>query len=127
MVIADTDLVVGVLRGNPDAIAKFTTLEAPCITSITAFELLRGAYASSNPARERVRMIDVIDSMFVIDFSYFDADAAGRIDVLLARSGTPIGTLDTMIAAICITTKLPFITRNTKHFTRIPGLRVESW
>jgi predicted nucleic acid-binding protein len=52
---------------------------------------------------------------------------AARIDIRLAQSGRAIGTLDTMIAAICLTTKLSLVTRNTKHFTHIPGLTVDAW
>ena len=60
----------------------------------------------------------------------FDADAAdfyGKVRAELARRGTPIGPLDTMIAAHAICLGIPLVTNNTAEFLRVPGLQVEDW
>ncbi len=35
--------------------------------------------------------------------------------------------MDLLIASIALRHDLPLITGNTRHFSRVPGLRVENW
>ena len=44
----------------------------------------------------------------------------------LAKSGTPIGPLDTLIAAHTKSLKLTLVTNNEKEFKRVAGLNVEN-
>lgn len=58
----------------------------------------------------------------------FDAVAAQRFATLasaLERAGTPIGVL--LVAAQALALGLTVITNNTRHFSRVPGLKVENW
>ena len=55
------------------------------------------------------------------------ADIYGEIAALLRRQGTPIGEMDTQIAAHALAQDLILVTHNTRHFERIPGLRLEDW
>ncbi|WP_322494800.1 hypothetical protein [Chloroflexus sp.] len=41
--------------------------------------------------------------------------------------GTPIGVLDTLIAAQAISERLILVTNNVRGFSRVPGLLVEDW
>ena len=52
---------------------------------------------------------------------------ASRIARRLAGEGRPIGDHDAWIAAIAIRHQQPLVTRNMKHFSRVPGLKVESY
>jgi len=45
----------------------------------------------------------------------------------LERRGTPIGSLDTMIAAHALSQQATLITNNTREFAQVPGLHVENW
>jgi tRNA(fMet)-specific endonuclease VapC len=51
----------------------------------------------------------------------------GPLRAALERSGTPVGQLDSLIAAIAITHNLILVTHNTREFARIPNLRLEDW
>ena len=60
----------------------------------------------------------------------FDAAAArvyGRIRLALELAGTPVGPMDTLIAAIAIANNVILVTHNTREFSRIPGLQIEDW
>ena len=51
----------------------------------------------------------------------------GELRAELERRGTPIGSLDTMIAAHALREQAPLVTNNTREFARMPGLRLENW
>ena len=55
------------------------------------------------------------------------AQQYGMIRSLLERLGTPIGPDDLMIAAIGMANDLTVITRNTREFGRVVGLRFDQW
>jgi tRNA(fMet)-specific endonuclease VapC len=44
----------------------------------------------------------------------------------LERKGTPIGSLDTMIAAHALSQQATLITNNTRTFARVPGLQLDN-
>ncbi len=97
------------------------------LCSIVLSELLYGVYRSGRPA-ENLRAIKEIQDRF-ISFPFDDdcAAASGQIRADLARAGTPIGPNDLMIAAIAVTNNLTVVTRNTREFERVAGLRLENW
>jgi tRNA(fMet)-specific endonuclease VapC len=41
--------------------------------------------------------------------------------------GTPIGSLDTMIAAHALSQQATLVTNNTREFAQVPDLHVENW
>lgn len=45
----------------------------------------------------------------------------------LQRTGTPIGALDTILAAQAVAQKLVLVTNNEREFRRVDGLRIENW
>jgi predicted nucleic acid-binding protein len=49
------------------------------------------------------------------------------IAVELHRSGTPLGSMDTMIAGHAIAVGAVLVTSNERHFARVPGLNTENW
>jgi tRNA(fMet)-specific endonuclease VapC len=53
--------------------------------------------------------------------------AYGDLRADLERRGTPIGSLDTMIAAHALSQQATLVTNNTREFAQVPGLRVENW
>jgi tRNA(fMet)-specific endonuclease VapC len=63
----------------------------------------------------------------IVDFDPSAADCYGRIRADLERQGTPIGPLDTLIAAHALSLGLPLVTNNTAEFRRVPGLVIEDW
>jgi tRNA(fMet)-specific endonuclease VapC len=45
----------------------------------------------------------------------------------LEEAGTPIGTLDTLIAATAVANRATLVTHNTREFSRIPDLALDDW
>ena len=126
--LLDADTVSYALRGEGRVATRILQL-APsslCISSITLAELRFGAESKrSQKLRRAIRS-------FVKDISVvaFDAAAAERfaeVAVDLAGGGTPIGVFDTLVAAHALSLGLIVVTNNTRHFSRVSGLRVENW
>ena len=126
--LLDADTVSYALRGQGHVADR--VLDHPpsdlCISSITLAELGFGAESKKSQKLRRAIRTFVRDVAVVP----FDEGAAERFAVLaagLAKSGTPIGVLDTLVAAHALSLGLTVVTNNTRHFRRVPGLKVENW
>lgn len=130
MVCLDTDFMVAVERKVPQAIDKLKELrdkaERKTITPMTVTELYDGAYKTGNQ-RALDETEESVMSLEILDYDYDAAKEAGRLLCELEKSGNKIGEMDTLIAAIALRHGETLLTRNAKHFAKIPGLKVEKW
>ncbi len=55
------------------------------------------------------------------------AQYAGQVRSKLERIGQPIGSYDLLIAGIALAHNLTIVTRNSREFERVDGLRIENW
>ncbi len=124
----DTDTVSGGLRGQ-GAVATHILAHRPsqlCISSITLAELRFGADAKGS--RKLHGLIDTfVASVAVMPFDRVAADRFGPVANALAKRGERIGTFDTLIAAHALSLSLTFVTNNSRHFQRVPGLKTANW
>ena len=96
-------------------------------TAISLCELYAGAYGSRDPLKEATKVEELLSHFRVLEL---DASASRRYGELandpeLRRE--PVGDFDLIIAAIALEHAEKLVTRNTRHFDRIPGLEVERW
>lgn len=124
----DTDTVSFILRGQGAAGANLTAHlpSAVCLSAISLSELRFGA--EKRNSKRLHRLIDTF--VTTVDVVPFDARAAalfGRVCAGLEVTGTPIGVLDTLIAAHALSLRLTLVSNNTKHFTRVKGLKTVNW
>ena len=126
--LLDTDTASFALRGQGRVGERLLEKNPSqlCMSALTLAELRFGA-----DAKESKRLHKLIDTFAEsIANVPFDADAAnrfGKVAAALSRAGTPIGTLDTLIAAQALALGLTLVTNNTEHFKRVPGLKIENW
>ena len=98
-----------------------------CISEITRFELLFGAYKSQVPHRT-LQSLDAFCSMIdVLAFDAAAADHAAQIRAQLEKKGKPIGPFDTQIAGHARSLAATLVTNNTREFQRVGGLMLENW
>jgi tRNA(fMet)-specific endonuclease VapC len=96
------------------------------VSTITAAELAYGV-TKSGSAKNRAALETFL---LTLEVAAFDDRAIWRYGILraeLARSGTPIGALDTLIAAHALTLGCTLVTNNTREFARVDGLALENW
>lgn len=60
-------------------------------------------------------------------FGEAEATRYGELCADLERKGTPIGELDTQIAAHALTLGVTLVTNNDRHFSQVAGLQLEDW
>lgn len=75
---------------------------------------------------ERIRS-QLISRVTVLALSEKDAMIAGDLLAVLERHGEPLPLADALIAATALAAGLTVVTANTRHFQRIPHLKIENW
>ncbi|MEO8602772.1 MAG: type II toxin-antitoxin system VapC family toxin [bacterium] len=131
---ADTSFLVDLLReSRRDAAGPATSLLAALagdeirVGVHVLCELLAGAEAAQQPAVERQRVRRLCEGLVV---SYPDERfpaVYARLLKALSGSGRSIGAMDVLIAAGALVDGAAIVTRNRRHFERVPGLTVRTY
>lgn len=128
MYMLDTDTCSYVLRTKSAKLRKKFESETGniALSEIVLAELRFGADNHQNRAGEIHELID--DFTAHLDIIPWAASSMyGKIRAYLQQNGTPIGNLDTLIAAHAIQQDLILVTNNSKHFRRVPDLKTDNW
>ena len=127
--LLDTDTLIYVFKRSGDCLARLNRQSDGdiAISSINLFELEYGMGKSDN----RIKMDSYVSSLCrryaVLDFDRAASQQAGVIRALLHTRSTPIGPYDVQMAGVALSKNLTIVTRNTREFERVPGLRIENW
>lgn len=128
--LIDTNICIYIMNERPrPVLQKFKTF-APgdlAISAITVSELQYGIAKSQYPVRNQQRLDEFLRPFQILEYDNTVARAYGTIRAQLERDGTPIGPLDTLIAAHALAHNLAVVTNNEKEFRRVNGLLVENW
>jgi tRNA(fMet)-specific endonuclease VapC len=132
MYLFDTDSISQIIKSRPylSFIKKLASVspEDQFTTTITVGELVYGAYKSSRSEY----FLDKLETIVWpnINILSFDEDAAkiyGRVRADMEKKGIAVSEPDMRISAIALCHNLTVVTGNTRHFFRVPGLKVENW
>ncbi|NBQ20660.1 MAG: type II toxin-antitoxin system VapC family toxin [Synechococcaceae bacterium WB6_3B_236] len=125
----DTNICIHVINAKPPAVLeRFRQYRMGEIglCSVVAAELAYGV-AKSGSARNRQALEMFLAPLIILPFDDAAVWAYGNLRAELERKGTPIGALDTMIAAHALSQQSTLVTNNTREFARVPGLALENW
>jgi tRNA(fMet)-specific endonuclease VapC len=123
----DTNAVSFVFKNQGRVAQRLLSFKpsAICVSAITVGKLRYGA-----EKRGSQKLHSLIDRFLlpftVAPFGEAEATRYGELYVTLERNGTPIGELDTMIAAHALTLAVTLVT-NDDHFSHVAGLQLEDW
>ena len=128
--IVDTTFLIDLLKNLPNAVKKASEIdikkEGVSATTISVFELWQGVIDLQNK-NKLDKIHTLLDSIGLNVFDLESAKIAGRIHAQLRAEGLTIDPEDSMIAGICIHNGQSLLTKNTKHFERIPELKLETY
>lgn len=125
----DTNICIYVINQRPaHVLPMFNACQGQmCISEVTRFELLSGAYKSKVP-HKTLRDIDAFCAR--LDVLPFDAAASGhaaQTRAMLEQKGQKIGPFDTLIAGHARSLAAILVSNNVREFERVDGLVIENW
>ena len=129
MILLDTNICIYIINAKPPAVlARFQHYRLGDIglCSVVAAELAYGV-AKSGSARNRQALEMFLAPLTILPFDAAAVWAYGGLRAELERRGTPVGSLDTMIAAHALSLQAMLVTNNTREFAKVPGLQLDNW
>ena len=127
--LLDTDTCIHVFRGKSSVIERIEQVSAEdlAISPITYYELLYGAKRCAREREELRKIQTFVQHIHQLALGPQTALQAAGIRHALEERGAGIGPMDTLIAAAALETRLILVTGNLREFSRVAGLRCESW
>jgi len=97
------------------------------VPAVVWFELEYGLLRSSKPEQRRQLLQLTQNTYGSVPFDQACAKVCAGIKHALQTAGTPIGHYDLLIAGTALANNFTVVTRNTREFERVPGLKIENW
>lgn len=138
MYLLDTDHLSILERGGAGALQLTLRLssvpDSEIVTCVVVYEeQMRGWLAEGARARTSNAWVlaydDLTENLKVhcnMTLLPFDAVAAAKFEEL-KKAKINIGTQDLKIAAIALANDATVLTRNARHFGKVPGLKMDDW
>ena len=126
----DTDTCIALIKQHPEIALKKLRGKSTGQVGISSITLGELAYGASKSSRSQESHAALSEFLLPLETAEFDERAAmqyGEVRASLTRKGTPIGPLDTLIAAHALSIEAILVTHNTREFSRVEGLRLEDW
>ncbi|MDO8465692.1 MAG: type II toxin-antitoxin system VapC family toxin [Gallionella sp.] len=126
----DTNTCIALIKRKPvHALQKFNEYQVGDIgvSAVTLAELRYGVSKSQHQAKNKEALDEFMLPLEVAAFDEQATVAYGVLRAALEKQGTPIGSLDTMIAAHALSLGIALVTNNTREFNRVPELVVVDW
>jgi predicted nucleic acid-binding protein len=127
----DTDAISELLRPRPNLSyvrwLRMVPREEQFTTAVVIGELYKGAYRSQ-VTRRHITNIEhrILPAVTVLPYDVATAKVSGQVRARLEEAGSILADADLQIAATAIYHGLELVTGNVRHFSRIPGLRINT-
>ena len=124
----DTDISSYIIRRRPASLLeKFHRhADSLCVSAMTAAELRFGAEKAGRAALSDL-VEGFLERLVILDWTASVTVSYARARAAVERAGKPIGNMDLLIAAHALSLRATVVTNNIKHFSMVPGLKVEVW
>ncbi|MGH2533813.1 MAG: type II toxin-antitoxin system VapC family toxin [Thermomicrobiales bacterium] len=124
--LVDTDWVIDAFIGIRTAQRTLDELSAEGIgvSIVTYGEIFEGAFGDPDPSARLALFRTHLATFQLVPLTPDVMENFGRIRALLRRHRQLIPDGDLQIAATALTLDLTLLTRNRRHFDRVPGLKL---
>lgn len=130
MLMLDTNICIYIIKQRPPVVLEhFRDYQVGDIgiSSVTLAELRHGVAKSQHREKNLAALDEFIIPLEVLPFDERATLAYGEIRAALERAGTPIGSMDLLIAAHAVALGITLVTNNIREFSRVPNLTVIDW
>lgn len=97
------------------------------IPAVVVYELEVGVAGSTQSAKRRHQLDDLLSAVTILPFGEGAARRAAEIETGLRKIGLPIGPVDTLIAGTALATGATLVTHNVAEFRRVRRLALADW
>ena len=128
--LIDTNTWIYAMNGRHPDVRKsleFLPMSSVFLSTVVLGELAFGWENSQRPNATRKEVEEFLAPFQRLGIDDATAREYGKLRQSLQSKGQPIGMNDFWIAAQALTHKLTLVTRNTREFERVPGLKLENW
>ncbi|HEY5391570.1 MAG TPA: type II toxin-antitoxin system VapC family toxin [Hanamia sp.] len=128
--ILDTNICIYIIKKKPESVLEKLNekrLGIIGISIITVSELFYGVRKSLFPEKNLEALKKFLIPFEIFKFDFNSAIFYGKIRNELEKGGTPIGSLDMLIAAHALSLNHILVTNNEKEFSRVKDLKIENW
>jgi predicted nucleic acid-binding protein len=120
MLLLDTDVLIDIQKGRPQALAWFGSLtELPSVPGLVVMELIQGAQ-NMQQVRQALKLVAPMPVAWPTETDC--ARALSDFSVFHLTHG--LGLLDSLIAACALGRSATLCTFNSKHYRAVPGLSI---
>lgn len=116
------------MRGHEGAVSRLENLlestDPVGISAVTVMQLYHGVSRASVPEAEAEKIERALKGVATYDLTREVAARAGRLDGEMASRGERIDPTDVIIGTTALLRNEPLVTRNSRHFARMKGLRL---
>ncbi len=128
--LLDTNICIYTIRRQSESVVRKLQALDPLdvgISVVTVAELEFGVAKSQFPEKNRSALEMFLLPFIICPFREADAKVYGSLRNNLQKNGTPIGSMDMLIAAQAISLNCILVTNNVREFSRIKDLQIENW
>ena len=128
--LLDTNICIYIIKKRPEQVIerlRHTRISEVGVSSITVSELEYGAAKSSRPAQNKLAIVEFLAPLEILPYDDMAAQEYGKVRAYLEKQGTPVGSMDMLIAAHALSLNCILVTNNEREFRLIPNLKIQNW
>lgn len=127
MYLLDSDILVFLSRGKVSIQEKMVRagLTNCVLSEISLAEMYVGVYKNNSKKQEAI--VAFLEETFSVIPITPVIKTFSKLRANLELQGTRLEDFDLLIGATALANDYILVTHNTKHFSRIPGLKLEDW
>lgn len=124
--LIDSDWLIDAASGRELARQLIRSLARsnPAISAISVAEVSEDAFHAADPVSALADVREFLSDFIVLSVTTETAERFASQRATLRRQGQPLADMDLLIAATALEHNLTLVSRNARHFARVPGLRL---
>ena len=124
----DTDISSYIIKRRPATLVEKFEKHGETAQRVRDYGCGVAFWRSEGARPKLVELVEAyLDRLAILDWTNEVSHHYARIRSELERSGKPIGDMDLLIASHAVSQGMIVVTNNLKHFSNVPGLKVEMW
>ncbi len=129
MYLIDTDILIYSLKGNENVIKNFRShADSPKAISVISYgEMVFGAKKSQRVHENLAKVYRLREIFPILEVTTAIMDSFGELKAELQQNGVTVDDFDLLIGSTALSLGYTVVTNNARHFSKIPGLKVENW